>query len=113
MKRPAALLLLALIAAAVWAPSASAGYWTQCEGVVKAPTNRIKAHNLSCKKSQSIIRDYLAEQDPFGGPEPSPRGFTCVQRPIGGQKEGQVGPYLVSCNRVRGHQTQQIRYFWG
>jgi hypothetical protein len=92
---------------------ASGHYWRQCEGVIKAPTNRIRAHNLSCKKARDIVREYLSHQPPNGGPEPSPRGFTCNQRPIGGQRDGSPGPYRVACNRTQHHRIEQIRYFWG
>lgn len=93
--------------------TASVHYWRHCEGVIKAPTNRINAHNLSCKEARDIIHEYLSNQPESGGPEPSPRGFTCNQRPIGGQKNGSPGPYRVACNRTQDHRIEQIRYFWG
>lgn len=97
----------------IGARAASARYWRHCEGVIKAPTNRISAHNLSCKRAQYIVHEYLSNQSESGGPEPSPRGFTCNQRPIGGQQDGFPGPYRVACNRTQHHRIEQIRYFWG
>lgn len=88
-------------------------HWRQCEGVTKAPTNRINAHNVSCKIAQDIVNEYLSSQPELGGLEPHPRGFICNQRPIGGQKDGFPGPYRVACDRTQDHRIAQIRYFWG
>jgi hypothetical protein len=81
--------------------------------VSEAQTNRIKAHNLPCKKAQQVVGEYLSNQSEYGGPEPRPRGFTCNQSPIGGQKDGFSGPYRVACDRTQGPRIEQIRYFWG